>query len=318
MARRTSAAWGDTKRDAQHAADETFFFSNSTLQHANLNQDEWLGLEDWVYDLKLDKDGKITSFSGPFYGDFDRSIRPTGRRTALIPAGFFKVVCFINKQTQQLDVRAFVMYQDTEALADKSGRTQYDNQHYQVTITEIEELTGLRFDDAIYYANPLYYSDSNVQPEEHVSTVPERIEVAKPADIVAAGDQRQTIKDDVVDIFIATAMVDPAGRDAGNEWVSLINLGSESIDLSGWELSDNSDKRLLVDHRVTDAVQRKLDPGQSVVVKDLRPLQLGNKGDIIKLFDKSGARIDWVNYTKAMVESGTPVVFLSPRNTLDI
>jgi DNA/RNA endonuclease G (NUC1) len=142
MARRTSAAWGSSMRDAQYAADETFYYSNSALQHANLNQDEWLGLEDWVFGLELDKDGKITSFSGPIYGDFDRSIRPSGRRTALVPAGFFKVVCFINKDTEQLDVRAFVIYQDAEALADKSGRTRYDNQHYQVTVTEIEELTG--------------------------------------------------------------------------------------------------------------------------------------------------------------------------------
>lgn len=155
MARRASAGWGSTQRDAQYASDETFYYSNSTLQHENLNQDEWLRLEEWVYSLKLDKDGKITSFSGPIYADFDRTIRPNGRQTALIPAGFFKVVCFINKDTGKLDVRAFVMYQDAEALADKNGRKRYDNQHYQVTISEIEELTGLRFDEAIYHANPL-------------------------------------------------------------------------------------------------------------------------------------------------------------------
>ncbi|WP_200875008.1 DNA/RNA non-specific endonuclease [Methylomarinum vadi] len=45
MARRTSAAWGETTHDAQLASNETFFYSNSCLQHANLNQDEWLGLK---------------------------------------------------------------------------------------------------------------------------------------------------------------------------------------------------------------------------------------------------------------------------------
>lgn len=318
MARRTSAAWGPTKRDAQYAADETFYYSNSTIQHANLNQDEWLKLEDWVYGLNLDKDGKITSFSGPFYADFDRSIRPDGRRIAVIPAGFFKVVCFINKDTEQLDVRAFVIYQDAEALADKSGRTRYENQHYQVTITEIEQLTGLRFDDAVYHANPLYYSDTHSMPEEHVSSFPELIEVAKPEDIVAAGDQRQTVKDDIVDIFIAAAMPNPDGVDAGNEWVSLMNLGSEEIDLTGWTLSDNSDKRLLIDAVIGDPTFRVLGPGESIVVKGLEPLKLGNKGDIIKLYDADGARIDWVNYTKAMVHEDKPVVFLSPRSTLDV
>ncbi|WP_051906353.1 DNA/RNA non-specific endonuclease [Methylomarinum vadi] len=85
-----------------------------------------VGLEDWVYGLKLDSNGKITSFSGPFYGDFDRTIRPSGRREALIPAGFFKVVCFVNKETNKLDVRAFVIYQDEAALRDKSGRSLYN------------------------------------------------------------------------------------------------------------------------------------------------------------------------------------------------
>ena len=147
---------------------------------------------------------------------------------------------------------------------------------------------------------------------------PERIEVAKPEDIIAAGEKRQTVKDDIVDIFIAAAMPDPVGTDAGNEWVSLINLGSETIDLSGWTLSDNSDKKLVLDTVLRDAAARVLAPGESVVVKGLEPLQLANKGDIIKLYDAEGARIDWVNYTKPMVQSGKPVLFLSPRNTLDI
>lgn len=316
MARRTSAAWGSTLRDAQYASDETFYYSNSTLQHANLNQDEWLGLEDWVYALDLDKDGRITSISGPIYADFDRTIRPAGRRTALIPAGFFKVVCFINKETDQLDVRAFIMYQDAEALSDKLGRTRYDNQSYQVTITEIEERTGLRFEDSIYEANPLYYSDTNARPEENVTNFPEQIEVAKPEDIVSAGDQRQSIKDDIVDIFIAAAMPNPDGADIGNEWVSLINLGSEAVDLSGWQLSDNSDKRLTIDEVVADPGSRMLSPGESIIVRGLEPLRLGNSGDIIKLHDSSGARIDWVNYSRQMVRSGRPVVFLTPRSTL--
>ena len=156
---------------------------------------------------------------GPIYADFDRSIRPSGRQVALVPAGFFKVVCFISKATEKLDVRAFIIYQDAEALSDKRGRTRYDNQTYQVTITEIEERTGLLFEDSIYEANPLYFSDTNTKPEENVILLPEEIEVAKPQDLVAAGDQRHTILDDIIDVFIAVAMPDPAGADAGNEWV---------------------------------------------------------------------------------------------------
>jgi endonuclease G len=47
MARRTSAAWGPTKRDAQYAADQ-IYYSNSTLQHANLNQTRTNGWGWWT------------------------------------------------------------------------------------------------------------------------------------------------------------------------------------------------------------------------------------------------------------------------------
>ena len=318
MARRASAAWGSTVVDAQLASDETFYYSNSTLQHENLNQDEWLGLEEWVQQLDLDRDGRITSMIGPIYADFDRSIRPLGRPIALVPAGFFKVVSFINKQTDKLDVRAFIIYQDAEALADKLGRTRYDNQAYQVTTTEVETLTGLIFDDQIYSANPLYFTAANAKPEENVRIFPEEIEVARPEDLVAAGDSRQTILDEVVDVFIAAAMPDPAGADAGKEWVSLINLGSEAIDLQGWQLGDQFDRRTAIDAIAAAGTSLLLSPGESVVLRGLEPLRLANRGGVIKLFNDSNERIDWVNYTEAMVTAGKPVLFLTPRNTLQV
>jgi hypothetical protein len=37
---------------------------------------------------------------------------------------------------------------------------------------------------------------------------------------------------------------------------------------------------------------------------------------VIKLFNESNERIDWVNYTEPMVTAGKPVLFLTPRNTL--
>ena len=58
MADRESAAWGATPRDAQIAADETFYYANACLQHANLNEDEWLALEQWVMKLNLVRNKK--------------------------------------------------------------------------------------------------------------------------------------------------------------------------------------------------------------------------------------------------------------------
>jgi endonuclease G len=306
MARRHTAGWGDSPQEAQRAVNETFYYTNACLQHANLNQDEWLALEDWVYSLKLDKDGKITVFMGPLYADFNRNVTPDGHLLVLVPSGFFKIVCFINKQTNELDVRAFIMYQDVEALKDKSGRKRFNNQAYQVTVTQIEQLTGLQFDDAIYEANPLI---NNPYEDENGDGVPEEFEIARPEDILDKDSSRQTIHDDLVDIFISSAMVNVKGADCGKEWIALINLGGENVNLNDWYLENNSG----ASRHLTNLT---LEPGQSVVIKDIAPITLVNKGDIIKLFNANQERIDWVNYTKRMVQSGKPVVFLSPRDTL--
>lgn len=323
MARRTTAAWGEMRHDAQRASDETFYYSNSCLQHANLNQDEWLNLEDWVYDLSEDMDGKITSFSGPFYGELDRTIQPSGRELALIPSGFFKVVCFINKATGKLDVRAFVMYQDDEILKDKNGRKRYKNQTYQVTVTEVEQLTGLQFDDAVYQANPLFHwekedgdDERNNRIEElNVKDLPESQEVNSSKEVLSGDTKRQTINDDVVDIYIAAAMANPEGRDAGNEWVSLINLGSDTIDVSNWVLKDNHGDVKLTQQSVNGQSMTLL-PGMACVVTDLGGIRLSNKKDVISLFDQDGARIDRVDYQAHMVREGEPILFLQPRDTL--
>ena len=114
----------------------------------------------------------------------------------------------------------------------------------------------------------------------------------------------------MVDIFISAALVDAIASDNKNKWISLINLGSDMVDLNNWTLWDNSDNAYTIKNV-------KLDPGESVVIKQISPIQLSNTGDVIKLFDSAGSRIDWVNYTKRMVEKGVPVSFLQPRETLN-
>ena len=145
MADRESAAWGDTTAAAQDSADETFYYANACLQHKNLNEDEWLALEVWVMKLNIVKNGRLTIFTGPIFGEHPRIVTPPGRTSATVPVGFFKVACFIDSGTGQLGVRAFIIYQDTDALLDLKGRKTFNYSKYQVTVTEIERLTELRF-----------------------------------------------------------------------------------------------------------------------------------------------------------------------------
>lgn len=316
LARRASAAWGDNSHQAQTAANETFYYSNAAIQHKNVNRDEWLALEGWVYDLKLDKDGRITSFSGPVYGEYCRSITPEGRETAMIPSAFFKVVCFISEETGKLDVRAFLLLQDNDSMADLTGRSLFNFQNYQVTVTEIERLTGLEFDDEIYQKNPLYYHKSEEKEKTlNISEFPEHIEVNSAEEMVHGEAERDYIDDDRRPIYITAAMVNPETPERENEWVSIINLSGEAIDLDGWTLGDT--KRTPKDiGKDANGNKRVLNPGEAVAIKPISPLQLSNKGGTITLYEKpeagrkQGKRIDRVHYTEEQAKKeDVPVIF---------
>ena len=317
LARRASIAWGKTQREAKRASDETFYYSNATLQHENYNQDEWLALEDWVFKLNLDSNGKITVFSGPIYGDFPRTLTPSGREPALIPSAFFKVVCFVNQDTQELDVRAFLMFQDEAALADKKGHQIFNFQNYQVTITEIENLTGLEFDDDIYEKNPLLFNENSEKKKElNIDEFPERIEVDEPEEMITVDQPRDAIADDQVPVLIAAAMVNPSGDERELEWVSILNLSNEAVNLEGWTLSDTKHEPLQLNQVLSES-ERILQPGEAVRIQPLSPVMLSNRGGVISLYEQQlpnqskGRRIDRVHYTPEEAEKeGTLVRFL--------
>ncbi|KPQ34969.1 MAG: endonuclease G, mitochondrial [Phormidesmis priestleyi Ana] len=318
LARRSTISWGATAREAKKASDMTFFFSNATLQHENFNQDEWLALENWVKNLTLGEDGKITEFTGPIYGEFGRMISPSGRPPAETPAAFFKVVCFVSKETKELDVRAFILFQDREALADKNGNRLFNFQRYQVTVSEIEILTGLDFDDKIYEKNPLLFNENEEKQKRlNIPEFPERIEVDVPEEMISEEEVRDFSVDREVPIFIAAAMVNATGNDRVGEWISIINLSNREVDLTGWTLSDMRRPRLNLSKALTQD-KRLLLPGQAVRVQPVAPMMLSNNSGVIALYDppseqfNKGRRIDRVSYTQAQASrKGVPIVFNS-------
>ncbi len=301
LARRSSAAWGDSNREAKLASDDTFFYSNATLQHENLNQDEWLALEDWVRDLTLDSNDRISVISGPIFGDFARSITPSGRPTALIPSGFFKVVVYINKR-EELEVRAFMMMQDEEALRDKRGRRMFNFQRYQVSVAEIEERTGLIFPKDIPDNNPLFFNENpEARRDLNVETFPERVEVDAPGEMLSSGNRRETVRDKEISVFIAAALVNPSGNEEVGEWVSIINLSNSPVELNGWKLKDPQDERPL---------EGTLESGAAIKIAPLSPIKLGNRGGSISLYNEKGERVDRVKYPlQNKTREDKPVIF---------
>lgn len=303
IARRATAAWGDGTRQAKHASDDTFFYSNAALQHKNFNRDEWLALEDWVKDFTGDDTNRLTSVSGPVWGEHPRAITPQGRETALIPTAFFKVVTYVKDGA--LEVRAYLMSQDAAALRDMRGKRMFDNQRYQVSVTEIEELTGLIFPQEIPDANPLFFNMSGAAEAVNLreDRLPERIEVDDPAEVVAMDQPRAELVDDEVAVFIAAAMVNPKGPERAGEWVTIINLSEDDVSLKDWAIADRRGARLTLGDMT-------LAPGEAARVTPLAPVMLGNEGGIITLWDAAGRRIDRVKYRKEHARTeGRPIVF---------
>lgn len=305
IARRASAAHGDSVRKAKQASDSTMFYTNACLQFDSFNQDEWLDLEDWVLNLMDDKDDRISVFSGPIWGEDPLYVVPENRAPAEVPAAFFKVVCFTNKRGE-FEVRAFNVPQDQRAMADWQGRNRVNRQTYQTTIAEIEHLTGIEFPDVVAENNPLLYHES---PENlakkvdlNIEVFPENIPVDRPEDMTAEEERRLIIADDKIDVFIVGALPNPKGRDQGKEWVSLINLEQKSVDLTGWELSDNQS---------TVKLTGKLLPGMSKKLQgnDLGALKLSNKKDILTLKDAEGRRIDRVRWIEGQAQEGRALYF---------
>lgn len=315
LAMRHAAAWGQTGRLAQRAADETFYYTNAALQHENFNQDEWLALEKWVTHLPDAQSGRICEFSGPIFGDFMRTVRPVGRPVAYVPSAFFKVIAFLDK-VGELQVRAFLIHQDDAALADKSGKKTFNNQIYQVAVARIEELTGLEFDDSLAAKNPIWFSDSEkARAVTNVTSFPEYRDINGTVDIVnAETDARpNAYRDDEVPIFIAGAMVNPKGNEAQGEWVSLINLSGETISIEGWEIQD---KVVLKDgKRRTVKLTGEIGAGEARRIQPLSPVRLLNNPDdeepgLIILNDADGNQIDRVSYRKKdLPAEGQPVIF---------
>ena len=304
LARRDTAGWGSTQKIAQRSSDETFYYSNASLQHENFNQDEWLALEDWVAGLDLDEDDRFSVFSGPVFGDFMRAIRPVGREPGFVPPAFFKIVFFMNK-SGELDVRAFLVPQDEEALEDKRGRRMFNHQFYQVSVAEIEELTGLDFPEILPERNPIYYNPSDDARDRNVHELPERREVDGPDDIIRNNDEPRPIRfmDEEVDVFIAAALVNPEGDERKGEWVSIINLETTEVSLDGWTLVD--------DKRRKKRLSGSLGPGEALRVQPLSPVQLANnRKAFIQLINDKDEQIDRVPYTRQQAQvQGRPIIF---------
>ena len=168
LTRRTAVTWG-SKYEAKRASNDSCSYANASMQHKNFNQDEWRLPEEKVRSFDKDRNNKLCVFTGPIFTETDRwYTRRSLQQRVRIPGGFWKVIAYIDKESDELACQAYVMYQDEKFLEDKSGRKNVQLKNHQVTVTEVERLTALEFDEALYDANPLYF---HPRPEENIKGV---------------------------------------------------------------------------------------------------------------------------------------------------
>jgi len=314
MVMRFNNMWDSTKTAVDKAGKATFIYPNSTLQHENLNRDEWKAIElDIVREFQDDTNNKLSLFTGPIYGDLDRHINLSDSDSARVPSGFFKIICYHRKNVpkdEKLGVLAFAVFQDDEVLRDKKGgKTIKTNREYQVTVSDIQDWTGIKFDKQLFNANPLFYFDKEIRRQENnVSSFPERIPVLGTETIVSHSDQRRCeilhLKER--HIVINSAMINPKGNETRGEWVSLHNRGNRKTNIDCWRLVDGQGREATLSGSIS--------VGESTVFKGRAKgkIKLANTGGSLMLFDKHGCVIDHVTWSKSQlnrIEEGTAFLF---------
>lgn len=295
LARRASSAWGPTTEAALEASEATMVYSNAALQHAGFNQDEWLALESWVLSLELDSTDRVSVFSGPIYTSRRAVIKFIGDPPAQIPTAFFKVVCFVDN-AGSIATRAFIISQDRDAISDKHAKKRMlDLGAYQVPVTVIEEETGLVFDQVVKNGNPLGF----IGDTQDAEIIPVMRNTMKTAPVNETREVRT-----YPGVYVLSAMVNPKGEDAGNEWVSIGNFGKEDLDLAGWKISDM--------RRKTPAeICGTVPSGEARKVTNLTGVILSNVEGNIALLDPFDNIVDRVSYSQRShkLRENTPVIF---------
>jgi endonuclease G len=140
-------SWGADKSEAVDATNDTFHFTNCTLQLDGFNEGKsrWQGIEQFLLEQHAKKEHKrMVVITGPVLKSSDPKYKnPAMDYTALIPLAFWKVCC-LRRQDGSLSATAFTLGQ--EDITELPGfEEKFDVAAAQVTVAHLEQLTGLKF-----------------------------------------------------------------------------------------------------------------------------------------------------------------------------
>ena len=94
--------------------------------------------------------------------------------------------------------------------------------------------------------------------------------------------------------------VESSDAAGGNDWVEIVNTGSEVIDISGYYVTDNKDQERVSGGEITPLPEGTvLSPGAVLVLEETASFDFGlGKADTVNLYDKEGNKIDSFSWTK--------------------
>ena len=108
-------------------------------------------------------------------------------------------------------------------------------------------------------------------------------------------------------VRVVGALVNPTGPAPEAETVTLLNASANTVDLTGWRLSERMKRSAPV---VMSGQTGLLPAGQAIVVRLTGGAALGNSGGTLTLLDQAGLKVDGVSYTKSQAaREGWTVVF---------
>jgi endonuclease G, mitochondrial len=144
MVRRRDPGWGPQAKEAES---DTFHYTNSAPQHENLNQRDWVGLEDYVLEAAETRGFRVSVLTGPVFTASDRKLKAQpGAEDIAIPEEFWKIAVMVNDATGQLSATGYVLSQGRmirKLVESPFVFGQYKT--YQVRIAFIAAETGLDF-----------------------------------------------------------------------------------------------------------------------------------------------------------------------------
>ena len=153
MVRRRDPGWGDKAAEGEM---DTFHYTNSAPQHEDLNQIDWVGLEDYVLEAAETQGFRVSVLTGPVFRDTDRRLKAQpGAEDILIPEEFWKIAVIVNAATGALSATGYVLSHGPMLRGLVESPFVYGSyKTYQVQIALIEAETGLRF-GTLTAADPL-------------------------------------------------------------------------------------------------------------------------------------------------------------------